>query len=202
VVVEFLKKAPTFSPDPCYTSVEATVRTVPLSNEHVLIHQAQRGDRAAFAKLVEHYWDGLYRWLCHLSHDRHTAEDVAQEAFMNAMTAINSFRIGTNFRAWLFRIAHNAFANQARARRHVKQAFPENLVSGEQGPAELAMSKEAMLLLARAVGRLPTEFRAAFLLRAEEGMSFETIAEVLDITEETARWRVYKARQKLMTAIS
>jgi len=173
---------------------------VQLPNEHVLIHQAQHGDRAAFAQLVEHYWDRLYRWLCHLSHDRHAAEDIAQEAFMKALTAIASFRTGSNFQAWLFRIAHNAFANHVRARKRVRQAFPENLASTDQGPAELAMNKETMLLLARAVGRLPTEFRAAFLLRAEEEMSFQTIAEVLEITEETARWRVFKARQKLMTA--
>jgi RNA polymerase sigma-70 factor (ECF subfamily) len=180
--------------------VEATVLAVPLTDEHVLIQQSQRGDRAAFARLVEHYWDRLYRWLCHLSHDRHTAEDIAQEAFMKALTALDGFRAGTNFQAWLFRIAHNAFANHVRARRRIRQALPEHLIASGEGPAELAMSKEALLLLARAVGRLPTEFRAAFLLRAEEGMSFQTIAEVLNITEETARWRVFKARQKLMTA--
>jgi RNA polymerase sigma-70 factor (ECF subfamily) len=57
-------------------------------------------------------------------------------------------------------------------------------------------------MLARAVGRLPTEFRTAFLLRAEQGMSFRQIAEVLDLTEETARWRVFKARQKLLTVLA
>jgi RNA polymerase sigma-70 factor (ECF subfamily) len=53
-------------------------------------------------------------------------------------------------------------------------------------------------LLARAVGRLPEDYRAAFLLRAEEGLPFRQIAQVLGIKEETARWRVFKARQKLM----
>ncbi|HMC88367.1 MAG TPA: sigma factor-like helix-turn-helix DNA-binding protein, partial [Gemmataceae bacterium] len=57
---------------------------------------------------------------------------------------------------------------------------------------------ETMQLLARAVGRLPAEYRAALLLRAEEGLSFHQIALVLGIKEETARWRVFKARQKLM----
>ncbi len=63
------------------------------------------------------------------------------------------------------------------------------------------MEKEALQLLARAVGRLPSDFRAAFLLRVEEEMPFEAIAEVLEITVETARWRVYKARQKLMEVL-
>ena len=64
------------------------------------------------------------------------------------------------------------------------------------------MSREALQHLARAVGRLPTEFRAAFLLRAEEGLSFREIADILETTEETARWRVFKARQKLMEVLA
>ena len=77
-------------------------------------------------------------------------------------------------------------------------AFPEQLPAAGPGPDEQAMSREALLLLARAVGRLPSDFRAALLLRVEEGLSFREIAEVLNTTEETARWRVFKARQKLM----
>ena len=57
-------------------------------------------------------------------------------------------------------------------------------------------------MLARAVGRLPEDFRAAFLLRVEEDLSFKQIADILEITEETARWRVFKARQKLMDVLS
>jgi RNA polymerase sigma-70 factor (ECF subfamily) len=59
-----------------------------------------------------------------------------------------------------------------------------------------------MKALAQAVTQLPDDFRAAFLLRAEEGMSFRQIAEVLELTEETARWRVFKARQKLLTGMA
>ena len=64
------------------------------------------------------------------------------------------------------------------------------------------MSREALDLLAQAVGRLPSEFRAAFLLRVEQGLSFREIAGVLDTTEETARWRVFKARQKLLSELA
>ena len=56
--------------------------------------------------------------------------------------------------------------------------------------------------MARALGRLPAEFRAALLLRVEEGLSFRQIAGVLRTTEETARWRVFKARQKLMEKLA
>jgi len=171
------------------------------AEEHLLIRGAQQGDRQAFARLVERYWDGLYRWLYHLAHDRHTAEDLAQEAFLKALGGLHTFRAGTNFRAWLFRIAHNTFANHRRAARP-RQPYPEDLAAEDEGPVEQVLSRESLLLLARAVGRLPAEFRAAFLLRAEEGLSFRQIGGVLGITEETARWRVFKARQKLMSALA
>ena len=182
--------------------MEATVVAVTRSDEHVLIHRAQHGEREAFAQLVESYWDRLYRWLCHLTHDRNAAEDLAQDAFLRALAGLSSFRAGSNFQAWLFRIAHNAFANTLRSKRQARQPFPEDAAAPEQGPLEEAMSRETLQLLARAVGRLPGEFRAAFLLRVEENMSFQSIGEALDITEETARWRVFKARQKLMDVLA
>ena len=56
--------------------------------------------------------------------------------------------------------------------------------------------------MTRAIGRLPAEFRAPLLLRVEEGLSFREIAAILDTTEETARWRVFKARQKLLSVLA
>ena len=172
--------------------------------EPALIRRAQQGDRPAFAALVEHYWDRLYRWLCHLTHDRHTAEDLTQEAFLKALAGLNGFRAGSNFQAWLFRIAHNSLVNLLRrpGQGPRRQPFPEALPDPDEGPVEQVLTREALQLLARAVGRLPNEFRAAFLLRAEEGMSFRQIAQVLGVTEETARWRVFKARQKLLSVLA
>src|SRR5579884_1503611 len=135
--------------------------------EHGLIRTAQLGDRRAFAALVDRYWDRLYRWLYHLTHDRHAAEDLAQETFLKALRHLGSFRAGTNFGAWLFRIAHNAWVNQARGAARARQPVPEHLPGREEGPVEQVLTKESLQLLARAVGRLPAEFRAAFLLRAE-----------------------------------
>lgn len=181
-------------------STETPIQAI--TDEHVLIQRAQAGDRQAFAALVERYWDRLYRWLYHLTHDRHTAEDLAQEAFLKAFSHLATFRTGSNFQAWLFRIAYNSFVNQRRSAVRSRQPFPEHVAAESPGPDEQAMSREALQMLARAVGRLPGEFRAAFLLRAEQGLSFREIAEVLETTEETARWRVFKARQKLMNVLS
>jgi RNA polymerase sigma-70 factor (ECF subfamily) len=163
-----------------------------------LIRAAQAGDRPAFAVLVESYWGRLHRWLYHLTHDSHQAEDLAQEAFLKAFSHLKRFRAGTNFRAWLFRIAHNSFANQHRAAQRRGGPLPDDLPDREQGPVEAALSREALAQLAGALERLPTDFRAALLLRSEEELSFRQIADVLETTEETARWRVFKARQKLL----
>lgn len=185
----------------CYTYVATMVRNVALVDEPALIASARRGDRPAFAALVDCYWERLYRWLYHLAHDAHQAEDIAQESFLKAFTALASFD-GKNFQAWLFRIGYNQFLNQQRAKKKVRLALPENLASGDQGPDELAMNRETLQQLARAVGRLPGEFRAPFLLRVEEDLDFREIALILNITEETARWRVFKARQKLMEVLN
>ncbi len=167
-----------------------------------LVVKAQAGDREAFASLVECYWERLYRWLCHLTRDSHAAEDLAQETFLKAFAALGSFRAGSNFRAWLFRIAHNNFVNQKRAAVHSsRQPMPCDWPEDAAGPAEEVLSREALELLAHAVSKLPIEFRSALMLRAESELSFREIGEVMKITEETARWRMFKARQKLMTIL-
>jgi RNA polymerase sigma-70 factor, ECF subfamily len=173
-----------------------------LEEEPALVRDAQRGDRQAAAALVERYWERLYRWLYHLTHDRHTAEDLAQETFLKALAHLQTFRAGTNFRAWLFRIAHNNWANHARGSARTRHPVPDDLASREESPEDQAVSREALEQLGRAVGQLPPEFRAAFLLRVEEGLSFRQIAQVLGLTEETARWRVFKARHKLLSVLA
>ena len=173
------------------------------ADEDALIPQAQGGDSAAFSELAAHYYDGLYRWLYHLTRDRHAAEDLTQETFLRALAAVKSFRPGSNFRAWVFRIGHNNFVNQKRAERRTKHPLPDDAAAHEIGSAESAAeNREALETVNRAVAELPVDFREALLLRVDEGLSFREVAKVLGTTEETARWRVFKARQKLMKVLS
>ena len=173
-------------------------------DESEWIAAAQAGDRSAFARVVDAYWDRLFRWLYHLTRDRHRAEDLTQETFLKALAAVKSFRAGSNFRAWLFRIGHNNFVNLKRAERKSPQQPNEDQPAADTaaGPMATAADREALEKVARAIRELPTDFRTALLLRAEEGMSFREVAAVLKITEETARWRVFKARQKLVKVLS
>lgn len=174
----------------------------PPAAEERLIRAAQKGDRPAFAALVEQYWDRLYRWLYRLTRDRHAAEDLTQETFLKAFAGLNRFQAGTNFAAWLFRIGHNNFANGRRANVRQREPLPDDLAAKDGDPVKESQSREALRDLARAVDRVPVEFRAALLLRVEQGLSFREIADALDLTEETARWRVFKARQKLLSLLA
>jgi RNA polymerase sigma-70 factor (ECF subfamily) len=171
-------------------------------DEADLIRAAQAGDRPAFAVLIERYWDRLYRWICRLTRDMTAAEDITQETFLKAYAAISRFEAGSNFRAWLFRIAHNNFVNQRRALRHNRQPLVPEIAEEPRGPVGETLSREALKLIAEAVSKLPSDFRGALTLRVDEGLSFRDIAQVLGITEETARWRVFKARQKLMAVLA
>ncbi|WP_238602858.1 RNA polymerase sigma factor [Fimbriiglobus ruber] len=171
--------------------------------ENEWIAAAQAGDRQAFARLVDRYWDRLYRWLYHLTRDRHKAEDLAQETFLKVLAALGSFRPGSNFRAWLFRIGHNNFVNLKRTEKRTGHPLSEDTPGPSVGaPEDAAADREALQVVAKAVAELPPEFRAALMLRADEGLSFKEVAAILNITEETARWRVFKARQKLVKVLA
>jgi RNA polymerase sigma-70 factor (ECF subfamily) len=174
----------------------------PKSDEADLIRAAQAGDRDAFSVIVERYWDRLYHWLVRLTREVSTAEDLTQETFMKAFAAVKRFQAGSNLKAWLFRIAHNNFVNQRRAIKHNRKPLEPDIAEDPSNPVAETLSREAMLLIAEAVAKLPSDFRGALTLRIEERLSFREIAEVMGITEETARWRVFKARQKLMGVLS
>src|SRR5713101_6077294 len=107
-----------------------------LAEEHALVCASQRGERQAFAQLVERYWDRLYRWLFRLTRDRHTAEDLVQETFLKAFCGLKRFAAGSNFKAWLFRIAHNSFANHRRGNARLRQSLPDDVPQRGEGPLD------------------------------------------------------------------
>ena len=162
-----------------------------------------KDNQEAFGVLYERYVEKIYKYIYYRTGNHHDAEDLASAVFHRAMGHIETYtERGVPFQAWLYRIAYNAFLNQRRIANRSRHPFPDDVAGGEAGPDEQAISREAMQVLARAIGRLPGEFRAALLLRIEEGLSFREIADVLETTEQTARWRVFKARQKLLSVLS
>ena len=161
--------------------------------------QAQAGDRQAFAALVDRYWGRVYRWLWGLTHNAHLAEDLTQEVFLKAWSALPNLKQPATFRPWLFCVARNCLINVRRGPRgELLQQLPEALSTSQPGPLAEAIENEGRAELEAACQRVPVLFRGAFLLWTQEDMPYPEIAVALGITEETARWRVCKARQFLL----
>lgn len=168
-------------------------------SEEETIRQAQQGGREAFAGLVNRYWTPVYSWLFGLSRSTHTAEDLTQEVFMKAWRSIATYRPGTNFAAWLFRIAQNCFIDSRRQARsdHSPHGL-DQVATREPGPLAATLHHERESLLEQACARLPVDLRGALLLRTQQNLSYAAIAEIMDATPETIRWRVFKARRLLL----
>ncbi len=163
------------------------------------VHKAKAGDQTAFAALVDRYWEGVRRWLFGLTGKEHLAEDLTQETFLRAWSALARLQTDVTFRVWLFRIARNCYLDNRRGPRgQDTKPLPTDLRGRPAEPLGELLDREAHRLLQAALSRLPTHYRAAYLLWTQEDLPYCQIAQVLTITEETARWRVCKARQCLL----
>jgi RNA polymerase sigma-70 factor (ECF subfamily) len=173
--------------------------------ERECVRRAATGDRAAFAELVERYWPPVRAWLAGLCGDAHAADDLAQEAFLKAWGALPGLAEPGAFRVWLFRIARNEWLASARGRKPDSGAPPgaaPEVQDARPGPAQSAEEREAEVALRGALAELPPVYREAYLLWANEGLTYSEMARVLDTTEPTARQRVCEARRRLVRALA
>ena len=156
----------------------------------------------AFPALVERHWSAVFRLLYGLTGHAHDTEDLAQETFLRAWKTRDSFRPGSNERAWLLRVASNAFFDlrRRRERRPVEPLTDEPAGLNEQPSAGLEAAEQAELLRA-AMTELSEVTRLVFHLRAVEELSFREIGEIAGVTEEAARWHMGQARRKLLTRL-
>ena len=151
----------------------------------------------AFDSLVDQHWEAVYRLVYHLcGRNVHDAQDLAQETFLKAIANRGSFRPGTNLKAWLLRIASNAFLDQRRRRKTAKATPLE--AEPAVNAADAAEGDERMQMIGTAIQQLDDVQRTVFMLRTQEDLSFREIAGMLDTTEETARWHMLQARRRLM----
>ncbi|MBA4192767.1 MAG: hypothetical protein C0467_32790 [Planctomycetaceae bacterium] len=185
----------------CGASVEAGGRVGDVDHELETVRRAQTGDREAFATLVDRYWNPVRNWLAALSGQVHTAEDLAQETFLKAWAALPKLAAGETFRVWLFRIARNEYLALVRSPRSLKRDPLAESPDPAAGPPEQAEVREAATALRAAVEKLPETYRSAYLLWTHEELPYPELARVLDVSEETARWRVCEARRKLAVAM-
>ncbi len=168
--------------------------------EAELIRRSQQGDEQAFGELVQRYYRLVMSIAYRLSNDPQLAEDMAQETFLKAWQALPRFRIkgeeATGFRPWLCRIAVNTTIDEMRRQRPIAD-LEESMISPITQPSEAldrAVDAEAVR---SAIARLPERSRAALILREYEGLSYQEIAEALDIPIGTVMSRLNYARKRL-----
>lgn len=167
------------------------------------IDDALRGDSVAFGLLVQKYQDRLFTALLQVTASRSDAEDIAQEAFVQAYVKLSSFAHGCSFYTWLYRIAFNAAISRRRSRRrsvsieHSREFNGEEPADGAELPEDEVLRQERAGLVQLALTRLNEEHRAILVLREMEGCDYETISQILDLPVGTVRSRLHRARLQL-----
>ncbi|MEV7723479.1 sigma-70 family RNA polymerase sigma factor [Streptomyces sp. NPDC087917] len=173
-------------------------------DDALLAVRAAEGDEEAFEELVRGHGSAMVHLAYRLLGDRTEAEDAVQDAFISAWRKLPEFRGEAGFRTWLHRIVTNRCLNVLRARRPVTDIddVPEPVAPEHQSsPARAAESTAAVRALGQAMAGLSAEQRACWVLREIEGMPYEAIAEVVGITQEAVRARVFRARRCLTEAM-
>ena len=180
--------------------------------EKNIILKAQKGDIAAFEKLVSANETFVYNLAFRTLRNEQDAQDAAQEVFIKVWTSLSSFRGDSKFSVWLYRITNNVCTDILRRRKNdVVSLFTED-ESGEEGeisipdtapsPHEALEKKERQSALAAALETLPEDYRKALLLRESGGMSYAEIADILHTDLGTVKSRIFRARKKLCEILS
>lgn len=170
------------------------------ARERILVDAARAGDLDAFETLVRRHQGAVYRLALRMLGSEADAEDVAQETFVQAWRSLARFRGQSAFGTWLFRIATNRCLNVVAARR-VTVTLEEHHIAVGADPNETAQRQARLQALIAAMLELPAEQRAALVLRELEGLSYEEIANVLDISLSAVKGRIHRARLALIARL-
>jgi RNA polymerase sigma-70 factor (ECF subfamily) len=161
----------------------------------------RRGDPAALSAAVNRYQHRLYRYLFRLVRDPATADDLFQQTWLNAVRQIRRYDPRRSFDTWLFAIAHNAAMDLLR--RKPGESFDERDFTAAADPAATAIAAERNEILEEQMAALPAVYREVLVLRFEEDMKLEEIAEVTGAPLSTVKSRVQRAieslRQRMIT---
>ena len=169
------------------------------ANEMELVTRAQSGDRNAFSELVRAHAQGVLHVIYRMCGDMGVAEDAAQETFIQAWLRLPSYRPRASLRNWLYRIAVNSAIDMLRKEKRILPGAVEDLrlTDPQPGPEALAANSEQAETVQEAVLALPDASRAVLVLREYEGLSYQAIAESLDIPVGTVMSRLNYARKLL-----
>lgn len=179
-----------------------------------LVRMAVQRDEVAFRVIMQRHNRRLYRCARSIVRDDSEAEDIVQEAYVNAFNNLASFRGTSSLATWLTRITLNEALARVRRRRPTVElaaldsverdngriiAFP--LLTANPDPEKTAAQREIRRLIERAIDDLPEPFRVVFVMREIEDMSVEEAAGFLGLRQATVKTRLYRARRLLRKAL-
>jgi RNA polymerase sigma-70 factor (ECF subfamily) len=159
----------------------------------------QRVPAATFEELALPLFEQLYNFARWLAQDASEAEDLVQETYSKALRAFSGFQLGTNFRAWMFRILRNTFLTSRTGLKStaVSDDEIETIASTAPNPETVLLARADREMVRQALRELPVPFREILLLCEVEEMSYEEIAQVLAVPIGTVMSRLYRARKAL-----
>jgi RNA polymerase sigma-70 factor, ECF subfamily len=169
-------------------------------DEASLIEQFKDGDPSAFERIVQTYQDRIYNLCRYLLGNSQDAEDAAQDVFLKAYRKLEDFRPESSLYTWLYRIGVNTCLDYKRKWRPEplkNETLAEELPSEDPNPERRYQSMEIDRAIRSALDRLSTNFRAVIVLKEIEGLAYEEIAEVLNISVGTVKSRISRTREEL-----
>ena len=181
-----------------------------LLEDHRLVSGLQAGDEAAYEQLIERFQSPVYNLAYRLLNDQADASDVSQEVFLKIFRNVGQFRGDSSLRTWVYRIAVNESHNRRRwLFRHrrgetgIEDTFEDSegrekpLMDAGETPYDFTMNREAQGLLEDALAEINPVFRTALVLREVEDMSYEEIADILEVSLGTVKSRIVRGREAL-----
>ncbi len=182
--------------------------------EQDLVKRARRGDLGAYDQLVQRYQQRIYATVYHMTANHEDANDLAQEAFIKAFQALKSFKGGSSFYTWVYRIAVNKTINFLKQRKNRSQMSLNDLdfnvehdpdlvaLISDKTPRREANLTELQEKLNTGLQRLSEPHRLVVTLHDVQGLSHEEIAKIMECNIGTVRSRLFYARQQLQAYLS
>jgi RNA polymerase sigma-70 factor, ECF subfamily len=179
-----------------------------------LVRGLRAGIESAYEELLTRYQQPVYGIVYRLLGDQNDACDVVQEIFLKVFRSVHSFKERSSFRTWIYRIAVNEAHNHRRwFSRHRKREVAIDREDGAYGafeiapdpgpsPFDFALDRETHLLIERALEEISPVFRTAVVLRDIEGLGYEEIADILQISLGTVKSRILRGREALRRVLS
>ena len=162
-------------------------------DENGLVERARAGDQAAFAQLFEQYHAPILNYLHRMVSDRALAEDLTQDTFIKAYNALPRTKPDLAFKAWLYRIATNTAISHLRRGKIIR--WLPFLTDRETTDEHIEKSVARKMDISEALSKLPQHYATALLLRHYQGLSLAETAQALDVTENAAKLRLFRARK-------